>query len=78
MSENKQSETESEMLLSETQAAPQTAASQECAPSPEGEGDPVPDWLQKGLKKLYADVMDEPVPDEFAKLLKQLADKERG
>jgi hypothetical protein len=38
----------------------------------------VPDWLQKGLKKLYADVMDEPVPDEFAKLLKQLADKERG
>lgn len=71
MSENKPPEAESEMLLSEAQGAPQAAAR-------ESEEDPVPDWLQKGLKKLYADVMDEPVPDEFARLLKELADKERG
>jgi hypothetical protein len=77
MSENKPSEIESETLLSEAPGAAQTARN-EGAMSQEEAGDPVPDWLQKGLKKLYADVMDEPVPDEFARLLKQLADKERG
>lgn len=38
----------------------------------------VPDWLGSRLKRMFTDVMDEPVPDEFAKLLKQLEDKERG
>jgi hypothetical protein len=30
------------------------------------------------LKRMFTDVMDEPVPDEFKQLLKQLEDKERG
>jgi hypothetical protein len=38
----------------------------------------VPDWLSSRLRRMFADVMDEPVPDEFTALLKQLEDKERG
>jgi Anti-sigma factor NepR len=38
----------------------------------------VPDWLSNRLRRMFADVMDEPVPDEFKALLKQLEDKERG
>lgn len=38
----------------------------------------VPDWLQSRLRRMFSDVMDEPVPDEFKALLKQLEDKERG
>lgn len=38
----------------------------------------VPDWLGNRLKRMFTDVMDEPVPDEFKALLKQLEDKERG
>lgn len=38
----------------------------------------VPDWLGARLKRMFTDVMDEPVPDEFKALLKQLEDKERG
>ena len=38
----------------------------------------VPDWLGTRLKRMFTDVMDEPVPDEFKALLKQLEDKERG
>ncbi|WP_293862504.1 NepR family anti-sigma factor [Steroidobacter sp.] len=38
----------------------------------------VPDWLGSRLKRMFTDVMDEPVPDEFKQLLKQLEDKERG
>ena len=38
----------------------------------------VPDWLGNRLRRMFADVMDEPVPDEFKALLKQLEDKERG
>jgi hypothetical protein len=38
----------------------------------------VPDWLGSRLKRMFTDVMDEPVPDEFKALLKQLEDKERG
>ena len=41
-------------------------------------GEPVPDWLQSRLRRMFSDVMDEPVPDEFKALLKQLEDKERG
>lgn len=40
--------------------------------------EPVPDWLQSRLRRMFSDVMDEPVPDEFKALLKQLEDKERG
>jgi anti-sigma factor NepR-like protein len=38
----------------------------------------VPDWLTSRLRRMFSDVMDEPVPDEFKALLKQLEDKERG
>jgi Anti-sigma factor NepR len=38
----------------------------------------VPDWLSNRLRRMFTDVMDEPVPDEFKALLKQLEDKERG
>ena len=38
----------------------------------------VPDWLGNRLRRMFSDVMDEPVPDEFKALLKQLEDKERG
>ena len=38
----------------------------------------VPDWLGGRLRRMFSDVMDEPVPDEFKALLKQLEDKERG
>ena len=38
----------------------------------------VPDWLGNRLKRMFTDVMAEPVPDEFKDLLKQLEDKERG
>lgn len=41
-------------------------------------GEPVPDWLQSRLRRMFSDVMDEPVPDEFKALLQQLEDKERG
>jgi Anti-sigma factor NepR len=38
----------------------------------------VPDWLGNRLRRMFTDVMDEPVPDEFKALLQQLEDKERG
>lgn len=38
----------------------------------------VPDWLGNRLRRMFTDVMDEPVPEEFKKLLQQLEDKERG
>lgn len=44
-------------------------------------GDPseqIPDWLGGRLRRMFSEVMDEPVPDEFKALLKQLEDKERG
>ena len=40
--------------------------------------EPVPEWLGSRLRQMFTDVMHEPVPDEFANLLKQLEDKERG
>jgi hypothetical protein len=43
-----------------------------------GGPDQVPDWLGNRLRRMFDDVMDEPVPDEFKALLKQLEDKERG
>lgn len=41
-------------------------------------GEQVPDWLTSRLRRMFSDVMDEPVPDEFKALLQQLEDKERG
>jgi hypothetical protein len=38
----------------------------------------VPDWLGNRLRRMFTEVMDEPVPEEFKALLKQLEDKERG
>jgi hypothetical protein len=38
----------------------------------------VPEWLGNRLRRMFDDVMEEPVPDEFRVLLKQLEDKERG
>jgi hypothetical protein len=41
-------------------------------------GEQVPEWLGNRLRRMFTEVMDEPVPDEFKALLKQLEDKERG
>jgi len=38
----------------------------------------VPEWLGNRLRRLFDDIMEEPVPDEFRSLLKQLEEKERG
>lgn len=38
----------------------------------------VPDWLSNRLRRMFTEVMDEPVPDEFKALLRQLEEKERG
>jgi hypothetical protein len=38
----------------------------------------IPDWLGNRLRRMFTDVMDEPVPEEFKALLKQLEEKERG
>jgi len=51
------------------------AAAEPDASSP---AEQVPDWLSGRLRRMFTDVMDEPVPDEFKALLKQLEDKERG
>lgn len=48
------------------------------APAASAATEQVPDWLGTRLKRMFTDVMDEPVPDEFKQLLKQLEDKERG
>jgi len=50
----------------------QAIPSGECAP------DQVPEWLGSRLRRMFNDVMDEPVPDEFKALLRQLEEKERG
>lgn len=38
----------------------------------------VPEWLGNRLRRMFTEVMDEPVPDEFKALLRQLEEKERG
>lgn len=47
--------------------------------SPPGDSptEAVPDWLGNRLRRMFTEVMDEPVPDEFKALLKQLEDKEK-
>jgi len=50
--------------------------------SGDSQPEPVPEWLGNRLRRMFTEVMDEPVPDEFKALLKQLEekenDKERG
>ena len=53
--------------------------SDQVLPGPgETPGEQVPDWLGNRLRRMFTEVMDEPVPDEFKALLKQLEDKESG
>jgi hypothetical protein len=61
------------MIMSEKMkpGAPETAA----AGTP---SEQVPDWLSNRLRRMFTDVMDEPVPDEFKALLRKLEEKERG
>jgi hypothetical protein len=62
------------MIMSEKTKPDEQAASVTAASSQEQ----VPDWLGNRLRRMFDDVMDEPVPDEFKALLKQLEEKERG
>lgn len=48
------------------------------APSGGSQPEQVPDWLSSRLRRMFTEVMEEPVPDDFKALLKQLEDKERG
>lgn len=48
------------------------------APSGGHSPEQVPEWLSSRLRRMFTEVMDEPVPDDFKALLKQLEDKERG
>lgn len=45
--------------------------------SGDSQPEPVPEWLGNRLRRMFTDVMDEPVPDEFKALLQQLEDKEK-
>lgn len=62
------------MIIMTEKFKPDSATSATDSPIP----DQVPDWLSGRLRRMFSDVMDEPVPDEFKALLKQLEDKERG
>lgn len=55
-----------------------TKPNQAMATSGEAAPEQVPEWLGSRLRRMFTDVMDEPVPDEFKALLKQLEEKERG
>lgn len=59
------------MIMSDKIKPDQAALSGESPP------EPVPEWLGNRLRRMFTDVMDEPVPDEFKALLKQLEDKEK-
>ena len=62
------------MIIMSEKTKPEQAAIATSSDTP----DQVPDWLGGRLRRMFSDVMDEPVPDEFKALLKQLEDKERG
>jgi hypothetical protein len=62
------------MIMSDKTRPDQAMASSPGEAAPEQ----VPEWLGNRLRRMFTDVMDEPVPDEFKALLKQLEDKERG
>jgi Anti-sigma factor NepR len=56
------------MIMSEKTKPDETAVTVSAA-SPQEQ---VPEWLGNRLRRMFDDVMDEPVPDEFKALLKQL------
>jgi Anti-sigma factor NepR len=62
------------MTIMSEKTKPEQAASLQASDPTEK----VPDWLGGRLRRMFSEVMDEPVPDEFKALLKQLEDKERG
>jgi len=55
----------------------ETEPDQRVPAAQDSSGEQVPEWLGNRLRRMFNDVMDEPVPDEFKALLKQLEDKER-
>lgn len=61
------------MIMSDKTKPDQAAPASGDAPQ-----EAVPDWLSNRLRRMFTEVMDEPMPDEFKALLKQLEDKERG
>jgi hypothetical protein len=63
------------MIMNEKTKPGESVAATAAATTP---SEQVPDWLGNKLRRMFTDVMDEPVPDEFKALLKQLEDKERG
>jgi hypothetical protein len=62
------------MIIMSEKTKPEQAASVQAI----DQNEKVPDWLGGRLRRMFSEVMDEPVPDEFKALLKQLEDKERG
>jgi hypothetical protein len=62
------------MIMTDKTKPDPTAAPSGENPAP----DQVPDWLGNRLRRMFTEVMHEPVPDDFKALLKQLEDKERG
>lgn len=52
--------------------------SEQAASPTDSQQEAVPEWLSNRLRRMFTEVMDEPVPDEFKALLRQLEDKERG
>lgn len=61
------------MIMSEKNKTGESAGSASANPVEQ-----VPDWLSNRLRRMFTEVMDEPVPDEFKALLRQLEEKERG
>jgi len=61
------------MIIMSEKTKPEQAMAQSAEPT-----DQVPDWLGGRLRRMFSEVMDEPVPDEFKALLQKLEEKERG
>jgi len=69
---------DSAMIMSEKTKPGETASAAGTATAAANPSEQIPDWLSNRLRRMFTEVMDEPVPDEFKALLKQLEDKERG
>jgi hypothetical protein len=61
------------MIIMSEKTKPEQAALASSEPDEQ-----IPDWLGGRLRRMFSEVMEEPVPDEFKALLKQLEEKERG
>lgn len=66
------------MIMSEKTKPGETASAAGNPTAAANPSEQIPDWLGNRLRRMFTEVMDEPVPDEFKALLKQLEDKERG